>query len=321
VSGILVTGGAGFIGSHLVERLLDSGERVVVLDDFNEHYSPTIKRHNVSGVMRHPSYTLIEGDLRDLDTVKEVFSSHKFDRIVHLAARANARASLLDPLLYEEVNVKGTLNLLSVCREAQLENILVASSSSVYGNSSSVPYKEDDSADRPVSPYAATKRSVELHCHTYHELYQLPISCFRFFTVYGPRQRPDMAFHIFARLIASGEPIKMYGDGSTLRDYTYISDIIDGLVAALDTPREFEIVNLGNTKTVALSRALEVVQQAMGQKATIEVLPEQPGDVRLTNADISKARKLYGYSPKVDVEEGIQNFADWYLKARKEGVL
>jgi UDP-glucuronate 4-epimerase len=321
VSGILITGGAGFIGSHLVERLLNQGERVVVLDDFNEHYSPAIKRHNVAGVMDHPSYTLVEGDLRDQDTVKEVFGSYSFDRVVHLAARANARASLLDPLLYEEVNVKGTLNLLAVCRDLQLRNILVASSSSVYGNSSRVPYREDDPADRPVSHYAATKRSVELHCHTYHELYGLPISCFRFFTVYGPRQRPDMAFHIFARLIVSGQPIKMYGDGSTLRDYTYISDIIDGLTAALETPREFEIVNLGNTKTVSLSRALEVVQKALGKEATIEVVPEQPGDVRLTNADVSKAGKLYGYSPKVDIEEGMQHFAEWFLNARKEGIL
>ena len=321
MSGILVTGGAGFIGSNLVDRLLGQGERVVVVDDFNEHYSPAIKRHNVAGVLDHPDYTLVEGDLRDLDTVKGVFGSHSFDRVVHLAARANARSSLLDPLLYEEVNVLGTLNLLSVCRDIELQNILVASSSSVYGNSTRVPYKEDDLADRPVSPYAATKRSVELHCHTYSKLYGLPISCFRFFTVYGPRQRPDMAFHIFARHIASGEPIKMYGDGTTLRDYTYISDIVDGLAAALETPREFEIVNLGNTKTVSLSRALEVVQEAMGQKATIEVMPEQPGDVRLTNADIGKARELYGYAPKVDVEEGMQHFADWYLNARKEGVL
>ncbi len=321
MSAILVTGGAGFIGSHLVERLLDRGDRVVVFDDFNDYYTPALKRHNVSSVLDHAGYTLVEGDIRDLEVLKQVFHTHDIQRVVHLAARANARTSLQHALLYETVNVQGTLNVLEACRSPGVENLLVASSSSVYGNSSRVPFREDDPADRPISPYAATKRCAELLCYNYHHLYGIPMACFRFFTVYGPRQRPDMAFHIFARQIVSGEPIRMFGDGSTRRDYTFISDIVDGLVSALDRPQPFEIVNLGNTKTVELRRALALVQKAMKQEANIERHPEQPGDVRLTNADVSKAKRLYGYAPKVDVEEGIERFSEWFLKVREEGIL
>ena len=321
MSGILVTGGAGFIGSHLVERLLDRGEQVLVLDDFNDYYSPTLKRHNISQALDHPGYTLAEGNIRDLDGLRELLALHRIDRVVHLAARAGVRASLQSPMLYEDVNVRGTLTVLEACRSAGVRALVVASSSSVYGNSSRAPFQEDEAADRPISPYAATKRSAELLCHTYHHLYGMPVACLRFFTVYGPRQRPDMGFHTFARQIVSGETIRMFGDGSTRRDYTFVSDIVDGLVSVLDHVVGFEIVNLGNSRTVALSRVLEIFQEAMGRKARIERYPEQPGDVRLTCADISKAARLYGYAPKVDVEEGIARFVAWYLEVREAGVL
>ena len=321
MSGILVTGGAGFIGSHLVERFLDRGEQVLVLDDFNDYYSPALKRHNISQVLDHPGYTLVEGDIRDLDGLCELLALHRIDRVVHLAARAGVRSSLQSPMLYEDVNARGTLTVLEACRSAGVRALVVASSSSVYGNSSRALFREDEAADRPISPYAATKRSAELLCHTYHHLYGMPVACLRFFTVYGPRQRPDMGFHTFARQIVSGESIRMFGDGSTRRDYTFVSDIVDGLVSVLDHVVGFEIVNLGNSRTVALSRVLEIFQEAMGRKARIERYPEQPGDVRLTCADISKAARLYGYAPKVDVEEGIARFVAWYLEVREAGVL
>ncbi|MDA0746735.1 MAG: GDP-mannose 4,6-dehydratase [bacterium] len=320
MSAILVTGGAGFIGSHVMDHLLARGDRVVAIDDFCDHYSPAIKRYNLAGALKHPGFTLVEGDIRDLECLETVFQKYDVRRVVHLAARAGVR-SLESPLVYQDINIRGTMNVLEACRARGVDNVLVASSSSVYGNTARVPFHEDDPADRPISPYAATKRSVELLCHTYHHLYDLPISCFRFFTVYGPRQRPDMGFHIFTRLTVAGEPIQMFGDGSTQRDYTYISDIVDGLVTALDRPQAYEVVNLGNTHTVRLSRALELVQKALGRDAVIEARPEHPRDVRLTNADISKANRLYGYAPKVDVEEGIPRFVEWYLKAKEDGVL
>ena len=240
---------------------------------------------------------------------------------MHLAARAGVRASLQDPLLYEDVNVRGTLNVLEACREVEVENLLVASSSSVYGNSPRVPFREDDPADTPISPYAATKRSAEMLCHTYHHLYGIPISCFRFFTVYGPRQRPDMAIHMFTRQILTGEPIRMFGDGTSRRDYTFISDIVDGLEAALDRPCGFEIVNLGNSETVELSRLLAILQDTLKTPARIEQVAEQPGDVRLTHADISKAGRLFGYRPRVDAETGLSRFVEWYLRVREAGIL
>ena len=321
MSSILVTGGSGFIGSHLVERLLGRGDRVVVLDDFCDSYTPALKRYNLSKALGDENCTLFEGDICDLEGMRSALEVHKVGRVVHLAARAGVRSSLEFPLLYEHVNVRGTLTVLEACRAAGVENLLVASSSSVYGNGPRVPFREDDPADRPISPYAATKRCVELLCYNYHHLYGIPISCFRFFTVYGPRQRPDMGFHTFARHIATGVPIRMFGDGTTQRDYTFISDIVDGLVAAVDRPQAFEIVNLGNTKTVTLSRVLDLVQHAMGQEARIERFPEQPGDVRLTSADVTKAKRLYGYEPKVDVEEGIAQFVEWFLQVRETGIL
>jgi UDP-glucuronate 4-epimerase len=321
LSAILITGGAGFIGSTLAERLLERGESVVVLDDFCDRYAPALKRHNVSGLEQHDRGVLIEGDVRDLDTIVKTMDTHDVSRVVHLAAHAGVSPSLKDPFLYQDVNLNGTLSVLEACRRCGCQNLLVASSSSVYGDSSTPPFREDEAADHPISPYAATKRSVELMCYTYHHLYGLPITCFRFFTVYGPRQRPDMAFHIFARHISQDLPIRMYGDGSTRRDYTFISDIIDGLATAVDRPQDYEIVNLGNTKTVALATALDIVQSAFGKSAVIEAHPERPGDVKMTNADIEKARRLYGYEPRVDIEEGMQRFAEWYQDAVARGVL
>ncbi len=321
MSAILITGGAGFVGSSLAEHLLDRGEAVVVLDDFNDYYPPGLKRHNIQGLERHDRFVLIEGDVRDLGTVTRAVQAHGVGRVVHLAARAGVPPSLEAPFLYQDVNIRGTLTLLEACRQCGCENLLVASSSSVYGDDATPPFREDEAADRPISPYAATKRSTELICHTYHHLYGLPITCFRFFTVYGPRQRPDMAFHIFARHILSGLPIRMYGDGSTRRDYTYISDIVEGLASAVDRPQGYEIVNLGNTKTVRLKDALDAVQRAFGEQALVEERPERPGDVKLTNANIDKARRLFGYEPKVDLDEGLERFASWYLDARRRGIL
>ncbi len=320
MSALLITGGAGFIGSHLTERLLSRGDRVVVVDDFNDHYLPALKRHNLSDVLDDPNFTLVECDIRDAGAITQVLNGHDVSRVVHLAAYAGVRASIEQPLLYEEVNVRGTLNVLEACREADIENLLVASSSSVYGASSRLPYREDDPADRPISPYAATKRSAELLCHTYHHLYDIPITCVRFFTVYGPRQRPDMAFHTFARNITEGNPIKAFGDGSTRRDYTFVSDIVDGLTAAVDRPQPFETVNFGNTKTVELRRVLEIFQELF-EGVQIEYASEQPGDVKVTHSDVSKARKLFGYEPKVDVEEGIARFHEWFMRLKEEGIL
>ena len=320
MSALLITGGAGFIGSHLTERLVGRGDRVVVVDNFNDHYSPALKRHNLSDVLDDPNFTLVECDIRDAGTITQVLNGHDVTRVVHLAAYAGVRASIEQPLLYEEVNVRGTLNVLEACREADIENLLVASSSSVYGASTRLPYREDDPADRPISPYAATKRSAELFCHTYHHLYDIPITCVRFFTVYGPRQRPDMAFHTFARNIAEGKPIRAFGDGSTRRDYTFVSDIVDGLTAAVDRPQPFETVNFGNTKTVELRRVLEIFQELF-EGVQIEYDSEQPGDVKATHSDVSKARQLFGYEPKVDVEEGLSRFHEWFMRLREEGIL
>ena len=321
MSSILITGGAGFIGSHLAERLLESGEKVVVFDDLNNSYSRKIKRDNISKVFDLPNYTFVEGDIRDQDAFEVLFESHKIKKVVHLAARAGVRASLKSPLSYEDVNVGGTITVLETCRKVGIENLLVASSSSVYGNSDKVPFQETDTADKPISPYAATKRSVELICHAYHHLFSIPITCFRFFTVYGPRQRPDMGFHTFARQMISNQSIRMFGDGSTQRDYTYISDIVDGLVAALKYPNSFEIVNFGNSRTVKLSYALEIIQNVLKCKAVIDQYPEQPGDVCLTYADISKAKRLYNFTPEVDIEEGIESFARWFLEKRRQQIL
>lgn len=312
-SPILVTGGAGFIGSHLVDRLLAEGERVIVLDDFNDFYDPALKRENVRPHLADPAYTLVEGDIRDKLLVDDLFAEHGIQRVVHLAARAGVRPSLSAPYLYESTNVTGTLNILEACRVHGVSKLVFGSSSSVYGVNERVPFAEADPIARPISPYAATKAAGELYCHSYSHLYDLPIVCLRFFTVYGPRQRPDLAINKFARLIAAGQPIPVFGDGATERDYTYVADTVAGIRAALDYDQSrFEIFNMGNSRTVSLSRLITVIEQALGQPALIDRQPMQPGDVPRTFADMAKARRLLGYAPNTPIEDGIARFVAWF---------
>jgi UDP-glucuronate 4-epimerase len=311
---ILVTGGAGFIGSHLVERLLNHGNRVIVLDDFNNYYSPSIKRKNIDQVIRHPKYKLIEGDIRD--NLDNLFEENKISMVVHLAARAGVRPSLIDPMLYNSVNVSGTLNLLEYCKKYNVKKFVFASSSSVYGITSKVPFKEDDILEHPVSPYAVTKIAGENLCRVYHSAYGMSIFCLRFFTVYGPRQRPEMAIHKFVKMISNGESIPYYGDGTSARDYTFISDILDGILASIKTVAAndnlFEVINLGDSNKVTLKELVCIIEESIGKKAKLEFLPNQKGDVPVTYADISKAEKLVGYKPKINIEDGIKLFMEWY---------
>ncbi len=314
---ILVTGGAGFIGSSVAEKLLARGDEVVVIDCFDNFYDPKIKRRNIGAALKNPSYKLVEGDIRDLKLLKDLFGREKFDRVFHLAARAGVRPSIADPLLYEDVNVRGTMNLLEAAKENSLPGFIFASSSSIYGNNKKVPFSETDFVDNPVSPYAATKKACELVCHTYHHLYGLNISCLRFFTVYGPRQRPEMAIHKFTRLIDQGKPVPMFGDGSSRRDYTYIDDIADGVLKAIDANFAFEIFNIGESETTELRTLIELIEKSLGKKANIEQLPDQPGDVEVTYADITKAKKMLGYNPMTKVEEGVPKFVKWYIGNRE----
>lgn len=314
---ILVTGGAGFIGSHLVERLLSRGEKIVAVDNFNDFYLPAYKRENISSVIQNPLFTLFETDIRNISACKEVFEKHHIEKVIHLAAQAGVRPSIEQPLLYEEVNCKGTLNLLELSRIYKVKQFIFGSSSSVYGNNKKIPFSEDDPVNEPISPYAATKRAGELYCYNYHHLYQLPVACLRFFTVYGPRQRPDLAIRKFTKLIDDSQPITMYGDGTTERDYTYFSDIIDGIVSVLNTKINFEIFNLGDSNPIQLVRLIELIEQELGKKAHINRLPVQPGDVQRTYADIRKAEHFLRYKPKVPVEQGIQLFIAWHTERKK----
>ncbi len=314
---ILVTGGAGFIGSHLVEALLAQGYKVVCLDNFNDFYDPMIKWENLSNYLDNSSFKLVKGDIRDEELVDEIFEREHFDKVVHLAARAGVRTSIEHPLLYEDVNVKGTLNLLEAVKNNGISKFVFASSSSIYGVNSKVPFSESHKVDKPISPYASTKLSGELHCFTYHYLYDISIVCLRFFTVYGPRQRPEMAIHKFTHMIADGVPITMYGDGSSKRDYTYISDIIHGIVSSLDLDCGYEVFNLGNSRTVELKYLIHLIEKNLGYKGKIQKLPYQAGDVPITYADISKARRILGYDPQVSIEEGIENFVKWWKKKHR----
>jgi UDP-glucuronate 4-epimerase len=309
---ILVTGGAGFIGSHLTTRLLARGAEVVCLDDFDDYYEPAFKRENVAPFLENPRWHLVEGDIRDEGLVEETYREFGVVETVHLAARAGVRPSIRQPRLYQEVNGIGTLNLLEAARRSGARTFIFASSSSVYGTNSKVPFSEEDPIAQPVSPYAATKRANELMAHVYHHLHGLSVTCLRFFTVYGPRQRPEMAIYHFTEKLAHGEAVPRFGDGSTARDYTYIDDIVDGMLAALDAAAPFEIVNLGGSRTTTLQRLIELVAEALGTEARVEELPPQPGDVPITYADVSKARRLWGWEPQVAIEEGIGRFVEWY---------
>jgi len=309
---ILVTGGAGFIGSHLVEKLLATGDEVAILDDFNDFYDPQIKRENVAAVSRDVAVHHV--DLRDSAAVRNLFHQKKFEAIAHLAARAGVRPSILHPQLYYDTNVNGTLHLLDAARMTGVERFIFASSSSVYGISKTVPFSEDQHLTQTISPYAATKIAGEFLCSTFSHLYQMRVVALRYFTVYGPRQRPDLAIHQFTRKIYAGQPIDQFGDGSTRRDYTYIDDVIQGTVAALKYGGPlFDIFNLGESETIQLKDLIAAIENALGKKAKINRLPEQPGDVPLTCADISKARKLLGYNPSTRLSDGLPRFIDWFL--------
>ena len=309
---ILVTGGAGFIGSHLVEKLLRDGHDVVILDDFNDFYDPEIKRENIAPVSREVAIHQI--DLRDSVAVRSLFRSEKFDAIAHLAARAGVRPSIQQPQLYYDTNVIGTLHLLEAARVTGVQRFVFASSSSVYGIGRTTPFSEDLHLTQTISPYAASKIAGEFLCSTYSHLYQLRVLALRYFTVYGPRQRPDLAIHRFTRRIHFGKPIDQFGDGTTRRDYTYIDDIIQGTMAAFKYDGAlFDVFNLGESETIQLSDLIAAIESALGKKATINHLPEQPGDVPLTCADISKARRLLGYDPKTAFAEGLPRFVNWFL--------
>ena len=317
---ILVTGGAGFIGSHLVEKLLAAGHDVAILDDFNDFYDPQIKRENVSAVSK--DIAIHHVDLRDSTAVRNVFHREKFEAIAHLAARAGIRPSIQHSQLYYDTNVTGTLHLLDAARVTGVERFIFASSSSVYGISKTVPFSEDQHLTQTLSPYAATKIAGEFLCSTYSHLYQMKVVALRYFTVYGPRQRPDLAIHQFTRRIYAGQPIDQFGNGTTRRDYTYIDDIIQGTMAALkyEGPR-FDIFNLGESDTIQLKDLIAAIENAIGKKAKINRLPEQPGDMPLTCADISKARKLLGYNPATRLSDGLPRFIDWFLKRSKRWTL
>lgn len=320
---ILVTGGAGFIGSNLVERLLDQGNRAIILDNFNDYYSPLLKEKNICqihGFMKRrnipeDSLKLYRADIRDMPVLKEIFKENSIDVAIHLAAMAGVRPSIASPGLYYDVNVTGTLNLLEVCKENNVRRFIFASSSSVYGNNEKLPFSEQDAVDNPISPYAASKKAGELLCHTYHHLYEISIVCLRFFTVYGPRQRPDLAIHKFARLMLEGKPVPLYGDGKTARDYTYIDDTIDGVIRSIEFLTEgkcvYEIINLGESKAITLSEMIETLESVLGRKAQLCRKLPQPGDVDITYADITKARSILGYSPKKEFREGIEDFIRW----------
>ncbi len=311
---ILITGGAGFIGSHVTRRLLERGDRVTALDDFNDFYDPALKRANVRLLSGREEWRLIEGDIRDAELVDRTFAAGRFDGVIHLAARAGVRPSLKEPILYEEVNCIGTLRLLEAARRHGPANFVFASSSSVYGINEKVPFAEDDPVDLPISPYATTKRAGELLCFNYSHLYDLRTSCLRFFTVYGPAQRPEMAIAKFTDLLARGRSVPLYGTGQTRRDYTFIDDIVDGVVAALDLAPRFEIFNLGGSQTTRLIDLVHWLAEELDVEAKVEMLPEQPGDVPITFADVGKARRLLGYEPKVPIREGLRRYVAWYRR-------
>lgn len=313
---ILITGVAGFIGSHLAEALLGQN-RIIGVDNFCNFYDPQIKETNIKGFIKNDNFKLYRVDIRDYSLLEKVFRENKVDLVIHLAAMAGVRPSIENPLLYTEVNVNGTVNLLDLCANYNIDKFIFASSSSVYGNNKKVPFAESDSVDNPISPYAATKKAGELLCYTYNNLYDMSFICLRFFTVYGPRQRPDLAIHKFTKMINNNEPIPVFGDGSTKRDYTFINDIIDGIKKSIEFVSEnkkcYEIFNLGESQTVSLNHMIQTIEKTLGKKALRKNLTPQPGDVEITYADISKSKSLLGYNPKTKFDDGIKIFCNWFL--------
>lgn len=311
---VLVTGSAGFIGSHLVEALLNNPQLDVVgLDNFNDYYDPEIKRNNVKVALSNNRYTLVEGDILDEALLDNLFKEHRFAVVYHLAARGGVRPSIEFPTLYSDVNIRGSLNILEKVREYKVQKVILASTSSIYGNNPKVPFAEEDPVNEPVSPYAATKRAMELLAYNYHHLYKIPIACIRFFTVYGPRQRPDMAIHKFCKLIKNKEALPVYNNGLCERDFTYIDDIIQGILKVSGHDFGFDIVNLGDSKTISTNNLIQLIEASLGEKALLNLMPAQAGDVDRTYADISKAKSVYGYDPKVMIEDGIPRFVEWFL--------
>jgi UDP-glucuronate 4-epimerase len=307
----IVTGAAGFIGSHLCERLLKDGWAVVGVDNFDNFYDPQVKRSNIKDCLRNKQFKLVEADIRDSAAMNKV-TGEGAEVIVHLAARAGVRPSIAQPALYADVNINGTVTLLEAAKKNNIKKFVFASSSSVYGNNKKVPFSEDDNVDFPISPYAATKKAGELICHTYHHLAGISMTCLRFFTVYGPRQRPDLAIHKFARLIEDGKPIPVYGDGSMMRDFTYIDDIIDGIMASIKKCRGYNIYNLGESRPITVNDLIGELEKALGKKAVIERLPLQPGDVERTFADVTKAHRDLGYNPNTEISDGLKRFVEWF---------
>lgn len=318
---ILVTGGAGFIGSNLCEKLAGAGEKIICIDNFNDYYNPKIKEENLRSLESSANFTLYRMDILDREKLEEVFTKHHFDMIIHLAARAGVRPSISNASLYEAVNVQGTINILECCRKYGIGKLIFASSSSVYGGNKKIPFSEDDIVDRPISPYAATKKAGELICYTYSHLFNISVYCYRFFTVYGPRQRPEMAIHKFTRLITEEKPIEIFGDGTSSRDYTYVEDIVDVIASNLENVKGYEIINLGNSNPVKVTELIKFIEKAANKKAQVKYASVQAGDVPVTYADILKAKKMLKYNPKTRIEEGINKFTAWYMDAGKSGKL
>lgn len=318
---ILITGGAGFIGSHLSEKLMELGHNIIIIDSFNDYYDPNLKEKNVEIVSKTAEkfkvkYKVYRGDIRNFDFMKKMFEENNIDGIVHLAANAGVRPSIENPQYYVEVNLNGLTNLLECMRLNDLHKLVFISSSSVYGNNKKVPFSEKDAVDNPISPYAATKKAGELLCYTYHHLFNINVACLRYFTVYGPRQRPDLAINKFTRLMLEDKPIPMYGDGSTARDYTYVSDIVDGTIRALNYisrhEKIYDIFNLGGSNPITLKELIEVIGNAIGKTPKIEQLAMQPGDVEITYSDFSHAKEILKYNPQVKLVNGINDFVKWY---------
>lgn len=312
----LITGAAGFIGSHLADKLLNEGNKVIVVDNFCDFYNPEIKENNVKHNLSNPNYKLYRADIRDRNELAKVFNENKIDVVIHLAAMAGVRPSIDNPIYYQEVNCVGTQNILEEMKLHNIKKLVMASSSSVYGNCKEVPFKENMIVDFAISPYAATKKANEVMTHVYHKLFDFNVIMLRFFTVFGPRQRPDLAINKFTRLMLNNEPIPMFGDGTTSRDYTYIDDIVDGIIRSCNYVENnndvYEILNLGNSSPVSLKEMINTIAEVLNKTPNIQELPMQPGDVERTFADISKAKKLIGYNPKTSFQEGIENFVKWY---------